>query len=182
VPLFDRCLRWLPAGLGQRLSQALHSFAEGLAVLHAPPSHLLLLFGQSLLLWLSIASSFYLNHLAFGLTLPFHATFLLCAFLTVGVAIPTPGMVGGFHEFYLLALTQAFGVAPGTAAAAGITAHALTNLPVLALGLYFIGRQGLSLGAVARMTGGTSTGPHAEDVRRQPAEQDGAEQARKDEP
>ncbi len=154
VPLVDRGLRWLPAGLGRRLSHALHSFAEGLAVLHAPPSHLLLLFGQSLLLWLSIAAGFHLNHLAFGLTLPFHATFLLCAFLTVGVAIPTPGMIGGFHAFYRFALTEAFGQPAGVAAAAGITAHAMTNLPVLALGLYFVSREGLSLGAVARMTEG----------------------------
>ena len=59
----------------------------------------------------------------------------MVAFLTVGVAVPTPGAVGGFHEFYLLALTQAFGVDKHVAAAAGIACHALTNLPVLVLGL-----------------------------------------------
>ena len=59
----------------------------------------------------------------------------MIAFLTVGVAIPTPGMVGGFHAFYLLALTHAFGVPRATAAAAGIACHALSNLPVLVLGL-----------------------------------------------
>ena len=42
--------------------------------------------------------------------LPFHATFLIIAFLTVGVAIPTPGMVGGFHAFFILALAEVFGV------------------------------------------------------------------------
>ncbi len=50
---------------------------------------------------------------AFGIDLPFHTTFLIVAFLTVGVAIPTPGMVGGFHAFYLIALTEAFGVDEG---------------------------------------------------------------------
>ena len=34
----------------------------------------------------------------------------ILGFLTVGVAIPTPGMVGGFHEFFRIALTQAYGV------------------------------------------------------------------------
>jgi uncharacterized protein (TIRG00374 family) len=152
VPWLDRLMRWLPHAIATRLSQALHSFADGLAVLRAPARHLLVLLGQSLLLWLTIATSFHLNHLAFGLGLPFHATFLLIGFLTVGVAIPTPGMVGGFHEFYLLALTEGFGIAHGTAAAAGITAHALTNLPVLVLGLFFLWREGLTLGAMARMT------------------------------
>ena len=61
-------------------------------------------------IWLLIALGFHLNHAAFGIVLPFHATFLLIAFLVVGVAIPTPGMVGGFHAFYLLALTEVFGV------------------------------------------------------------------------
>ena len=65
--------------------------------------------------------------------LPFHATFLLIAFLVVGVAIPTPGMVGGFHAFYLLALSEVFGVPRATAAAAAVAAHALSNLPILGL-------------------------------------------------
>jgi hypothetical protein len=39
-----------------------------------------------------------------------------------------------------------------TAAAAGIAAHALTNIPVLLLGLFFLGREGLSLGRVAQVS------------------------------
>jgi hypothetical protein len=73
-------------------------------------------------------------------------------FLTVGVAIPTPGTIGGFHEFYRLAMTQAFGVDAETAAAAGIACHALTNLPVLVLGLLFLGGEGLSLAGMARLS------------------------------
>jgi len=68
------------------------------------------------------------------------------------VVIPTPGTVGGFHYFYLLCLTQAYGVPKGTAAAAGIAAHALANLPLLAFGLVLMGREGLTLGKVAQMT------------------------------
>ncbi len=151
LPLIEWSVGWLPIRISQMLVRAVHSFTDGLAVLRAPASHLLMLFGQSLLLWLGIALTFYFNHLAFGLHLPFHANFFLIGFLTVGVAIPTPGMVGGFHEFYLLALTQGFGVARGTAAAAGIAAHALSNLPVLVLGLVFLGRYGLSFGRMAAL-------------------------------
>jgi hypothetical protein len=61
-------------------------------------------------------------------------------------------MVGGFHAFYLLALTEAFAVDRGTAAAAGLAAHALTTLPVIVLGLAFLGREGISLGRVAQMS------------------------------
>ena len=38
-----------------------------------------------------------------------------------------------------------------TAAAAALSCHALTNLPVLVLGLVFLGREGLSLGGVSRL-------------------------------
>jgi uncharacterized protein (TIRG00374 family) len=148
----DGVLGRLPAPFTRLLNGALRSFGDGLAVLQAPARHLLAILGQSLLLWLVVALGVYCNNRAFGLDLPFHSAFLVIVFLTVGVAIPTPGMVGGFHEFYLLALTEAFGVDRATAAAAGIACHALTNLPVLILGLLCLGSEGLSLAGVARMS------------------------------
>ena len=152
MALVDRLLSPLPARLSRPASRGLRSFASGLAVLQASPAHLLAILGQSLVVWLAIAASFYCCNRAFGVDLPFHSTFLLIAFLTVGVAVPTPGNVGGFHEAYLLAMTQAFGVPRDIAAAAGITGHALGNLPVLVLGLVFLGREGLTVGKVAAMT------------------------------
>ena len=144
----SRAPRWLSEPLGR----ILHSFSDGLAVLRAPLPHLAVIGAQSAAIWLLIALGFHLNHLAFGIELPFHATFLLIAFLVVGVAIPTPGMVGGFHAFYLLALAEVFGVTREKAAAAGIAAHALSNLPILVFGLALLGREGLSLGRVAEVT------------------------------
>jgi uncharacterized membrane protein YbhN (UPF0104 family) len=133
------------------LAHALATFAEGLAVLKASPLHLAVILGQSVLVWLSICLGIWWNNLAFGLDLPLHTSFLMVAFLTVGVAVPTPGAVGGFHEFYLLALTQAFAVDNHTAAAAGIACHVLMNLPVLVIGLALLGREGLTMGKVADM-------------------------------
>lgn len=152
MALADGMLRHLPARLGRPLGAALRSFSGGLAVLQAPLPLLLLIFGQSLLLWLAIAFGIYLNNRAFGFDLPFHSAFLVIVFLTVGVSIPTPGTIGGFHEFYRLAMVQAFGADPATAAAAGIACHALTNLPVLVLGLLFLGGEGLSLAGMARLS------------------------------
>jgi uncharacterized protein (TIRG00374 family) len=152
VGFVERLLARAPRWLAQPLGRVLHAFSAGLAVLRAPVGHLAKIGLQSLVVWLLIALGFYLNHLAFGIDLPFHATFLLIAFLVVGVAIPTPGMVGGFHAFYLIALGEVYGVDRATAAAAGIAAHALTNLPILVFGLALLGREGLSLGRVAEVT------------------------------
>jgi uncharacterized membrane protein YbhN (UPF0104 family) len=152
VGWLERLLARAPRWLAEPLGRVLHAFLAGLAVLRAPASHLLKIALQSLLVWLLIALGFHLNHIAFGIDLPFRATFLLIAFLVVGVAIPTPGMVGGFHAFYLIALSGVYGIDRATAAAAGIAAHALTNLPILVFGLALLGREGLSLGRVAQVT------------------------------
>jgi uncharacterized protein (TIRG00374 family) len=152
VGLAEKLLARAPRWLAEPLGRILHAFSGGLAVLRAPAPHLAKIGLQSLAVWLLIALGFHLNHRAFGIDLPFQATFLLIAFLVVGVAIPTPGMVGGFHAFYLIALSEVYGIDRATAAAAGIAAHALTNLPVLVFGLALLGREGLSLGRVAEVT------------------------------
>lgn len=152
MAIVDRLLSWLPEKLGRPLSGIVRSFGEGLAVLQAPAPHLLLILGQSALIWLSIAAGIWCNNQAFGVRLPFHSAFLIIGFLTVGVAVPTPGMVGGFHESYLLAMTQAYGIDKHTAAAAGLTLHALSNLPVLIVGLLWLSGSGLTMGQVADMT------------------------------
>jgi uncharacterized protein (TIRG00374 family) len=157
--LVDRVLVRLPARLAAPLGHMLRAFSDGLAVLQAPPGHLLVIAGQSLVVWLGIAAGLYLCNCAFGIALPFHTTFLMLGFLTVGVAVPTPGMVGGFHVAYQLALHQGFGVDNGLGAAAAITSHVLTSLPVLLIGLYYLGREGLSMGKVAQMTQQASETP-----------------------
>lgn len=150
--LADRLLRPFPARFAGAVSRAVRSFGDGLAVLKASPSHLAAILAQSVVVWLLLAVGIYWNNRAFGLHLPFHTAFLILAFLTVGVAIPTPGTVGGFHAFYRAALTEAYGVDNDVAAAAGIASHALGNLPVLLLGLAFLGREGLTVGKVANMS------------------------------
>lgn len=151
MAVIDRLLHWLPARAAAPFARIARSFSDGLAVLKAPVAHLAWIFAQSVLLWLSIALGIWSAGLAFGLELPFRSTFLILGFLTVGVSIPTPGMVGGFHEAYLLALTQAFGADRHAVAAAGLTLHALTNLPVLLVGLLWLSGEGLTLGKVQQI-------------------------------
>jgi glycosyltransferase 2 family protein len=147
----ERLLTRAPQWLAEPIGRLLHTFSSGLAVLRAPASHLSKIALQSILLWLLVAFSYQLNNLAFGIELPFHTTFLLLAFVVVGEAIPTPGMVGGFHAFYLLALNGVYGIDRATAAAAAIACHALTNLPVLVLGLALLGREDLSFGGMTEV-------------------------------
>lgn len=152
VAVADWFFARLPERIGRPLGRLLHSFSEGLAVAKAPPALLAAIFGQSALLWMAIAAGFYMNNLAFGIVLPFHTTFLLIAFLTVGVAVPTPGNLGGFHLAYLLAM-NCFEVPQELGVAAGISAHALSNAVILVAGVVFLAREGLTLGKVAELAG-----------------------------
>lgn len=148
--LVDRVSRLLPARFADSFAKMAHAFVEGLAVTRDPRR----LFGAmalSLPLWLSIATQIWLVTQAFHMTIPFTGSFLVVALLAVGVAVPTPGSVGGFHEAFRLAVTAFYGVPNDSAVAGAIVLHAMSFLPVTVLGAWFMFRDGLSLAGVQRL-------------------------------
>ncbi|MBP6703764.1 MAG: flippase-like domain-containing protein [Vicinamibacteria bacterium] len=150
--LLDWSLGLLPVKIGIQIRGLVSSFISGLDVFGSSPAQWARLIAESFALWVLIGGIIHLNSIAFGFEIPFHTSFLIIAFLTVGVAIPTPGMVGGFHASYTLALTAIYGMDQGQAVAAGAMLHALQNLPVLVLGIAFLGREGLSFRSMRKIT------------------------------
>jgi len=144
------CLRPLPQRAAAPVAAAAASFVSGLAVLRAPAAHLLLIAGQSLLVWLFVAGGFHAANRAFGLELPFHAALVTLGFVVVGVTLPTPSGAGGFHAAYVLALVALYGASPERAAAAALACHGLTSLAVLAVGLALLPGEGLTLRDLTR--------------------------------
>ena len=71
--------------------------------------------------------------------MPFTGTFLLQALLVIGVAVPTPGAVGSYHEAYRIGVTTFFGAAEDAAVAAAIVTHAISYIPVVLTGLHLHG-------------------------------------------
>jgi len=136
-------LRALPRGLESKAGRFLETFRGGLGVL-VEGSGLVKAFVMSVLLWLAICLSFWLSARAFGVEFAFGDTFLVIGFLTVGVAVPTPGAIGGYHYMCSLALTTLFGVTPSLAAAVALVAHAISFLPVTILGILLFVKAGLS--------------------------------------
>jgi glycosyltransferase 2 family protein len=143
-------IRHLPARFAQAANHFARTFSEGLAVLRSP-GHLAVAMLWSLPVWISIAGGIWLTSRAFDLTFSFVGSFLVVGYLTIGVAFPTPGGAGGFHAFYLLALTQFFGADADTAGAAAIMLHAVSFVPVSVLGLVFMWQDGLTLGGLQGM-------------------------------
>jgi uncharacterized membrane protein YbhN (UPF0104 family) len=70
------------------------------------------------------------------------------ALLVVGVAVPTPGGVGGYHEAFRIGATALYGAANDQAISAAIVMHAISFIPISLAGLMFMAREGLNLGRV----------------------------------
>ena len=90
--------------------------------------------------------------LAFHMTIPYTGMFLMLALLTVGVAVPTPGSVGGFHEAFRIAATEFYGMPNDRAVGAAIVLHMVVFLPVIAAGAWFMFQEGLDLAGIRRMS------------------------------
>lgn len=143
----------LPPRLAHAVARLAQTFAEGLAVIRRPQQVLMVLL-WSVPLWLSIAAGIYLVTRAFHIDSSFVGSFLTMTILVVGVAVPTPGAVGGFHEAYRIAVTSFFRAPNDTAVAAAIVLHAVSFVPVTIAGIIFMAREGLTLGRMRRMAEG----------------------------
>ena len=144
--------RVLPAGLAHRVSKVVQAFAEGLAAVRQP-RRLVATMLWSIPLWLSIATGIWLVSRAFHVEMPFPGSFLVMAVLVVGVAVPTPGAIGGFHLFYRIAVMSFFGASNDRAVGAALVLHAISFVPVTLLGIVFMAQDGLSLGRMRSLAG-----------------------------
>ncbi|MEW5981553.1 MAG: lysylphosphatidylglycerol synthase transmembrane domain-containing protein [Acidobacteriota bacterium] len=141
--------RVLPARLAKAVARLVQLFTTGLGVVRQP-GRLLAASALSLPLWLAIAAGVWFATRAFGIEMPFPGSFLLLALLVVGVAVPTPGAVGGFHEAYRIGATVFFGVPNDRAVGAAIVLHAISFILVAIAGVVLMAQEGLSL---SRMSG-----------------------------
>jgi hypothetical protein len=142
--LVVRLERVLPVRVAHAVAAFARAFAEGLAVVRHP-SRLVWAMAWSMVLWLAIAAQVWIIILAFGISIPFAGSFLITAMLVVGVALPTPGGVGGTHEVLRLALTSFYAVENNAAVGTAIVQHAVNFVPVLTLGLIFLAQDGMNL-------------------------------------
>lgn len=150
--------RVLPARVAAMIANFARTFAEGFAVVRRP-ERLVAAMAWSMVLWATIAAGIWAVSIGFGIAMPFTGAWLMLAPLVVGVAVPTPGGVGGFHEAYRLGATAFFGADNDTAVGAAIVLHAFSVVPVTIAALLFMVQDGLKLGGMARGEMGMVEGP-----------------------
>jgi glycosyltransferase 2 family protein len=139
----ERLARVIPS-FAAVIAKVAEKFARGLGAIRHP-RRLAVALLWSFPLWLSIAAGIWAVAVAFQLAMPFTGTFLIIALLVLGVAVPTPGAVGGFHAAFRYGATAFFGAPDDAAVGAAIVLHILSIGPSLLLGLYYAAQVGLNM-------------------------------------
>jgi uncharacterized protein (TIRG00374 family) len=150
--LVARTDRVLPHRIAHALAGLARTFSEGFAVAREPRD-LAIAFIWSFPLWVSIAFQAWLITRAFGIIIPVSASFLIQAMLVIGVAVPTPGAVGSFHEAYRIAVTTFFHAPNNAAVSAALVLHAVSFFTTLVPGVIIMARDGMSVAGLGRLAG-----------------------------
>ncbi len=147
---FARLEQVVPSALAGVIARVVEKFATGLAVIRRP-GRLIGALAWSFPLWLSIAVGIWAVAMAFRFAVPFTGSFLLIALLVIGVAVPTPGAIGGFHEAFRVGATMFYGAPDAAAVGAAIVLHLFSIGPSLLLGLFFAAQEGLNFTGMRRL-------------------------------
>lgn len=94
-------------------------------------------------IWFCLTSQFIFTVLALHHPLPWDSSIFVSGITTVGLAIPTPGGVGGFHKACQLVLTNFYGFDIDSSVATALLFHVVGTLPVLVTGMLLFAREGL---------------------------------------
>ena len=142
--------RVLPTRMAAAVARLVRTFTLGLGATRQPRI-LVWALTLSMAHWLLVAAGVWTTTEAFRLSMPFSGSFLLLALLVVGVSVPTPGAIGGFHAAFQIGTTTFYGVPNDRAVAAAIVLHALSFVPVAVVGTLFMAQDGLNLTRVGEI-------------------------------
>ena len=129
-------------GAAARLTEVVEKLIAGLGVMRQR-TQLAQSIALSFMMWLAIDASVLLGVRAFDLPLRFTDMFLLIVPLGLGIVMPTPGGVGPYEFLCQISLSGFWGVSEASAGAVAVTLHAVTLLPTIALGLFFMWQGGV---------------------------------------
>lgn len=147
--IFESIGRVLPRRLRDSWVHVFDTFSEGLRITSNPVA-LVTIVLCTIGTWACLTSQFWLATLAVHHPLPYDSSFFVTGVTTVGLAIPTPGGIGGFHKACQLVLTRFYGFTIDASVAVALLFHVIGTLPVLVTGLILFAREGLHWKDVTR--------------------------------
>jgi uncharacterized protein (TIRG00374 family) len=155
--MFKRLEEVVPSAFAGLIARIAEKFAIGLGAIRRPGQVFATLV-WSIPLWLSIGLGIWAVARAFHLDVPFTGSFLFIALLTIGIAVPTPGAIGSFHEAFRVGATYFYGAPNDAAVGAAIVLHALSVGSALFLGLFFAAQEGLNIAGIRHLADEAETG------------------------
>jgi glycosyltransferase 2 family protein len=136
--------RLLPQRIRPSWMHFFDTFTETLRISKYPSALATVLF-CTLLTWTCLTAQFWFATMAVHQPLPYDASFFVTGVTTVGLAIPTPGGIGGFHKACQLVLTRFYAFSVESSVAVAVLFHVIGTLPVLTIGLFLFAKEGVSL-------------------------------------
>jgi uncharacterized protein (TIRG00374 family) len=136
--------RFLPKRMRDSWMHFFDTFAETTRITEHPRALAIVLL-CTLGTWACLTSQFWFATLAVHQPLPYDASFFVTGVTTIGLAIPTPGGIGGFHKACQLVLTRFYRFSVDSSVAVAVLFHIIGTLPVLAIGLFLFAKEGVSL-------------------------------------
>ena len=158
----ERMVGLLPERFRDRGRLFLDHVLDGLSVVQNP-AQLARLLVWSLAVWLTASAQVQALAAAFSVPIGLPGAFIVLTIGGLGLAIPTPGGVGGFHAATQFALMRLFGVDAATATAYALVHHAVCFFPITIVGLIYAAAVGWRLRPVTAPADATppAAGPEA---------------------
>jgi uncharacterized protein (TIRG00374 family) len=151
-------LRLVPHSWRERVEGMTRSFLSGFGSLGGWKPFLRVVVG-SLVIWLDIALSAYFGVTAFGIPFSIAGACFLTGWLAVGISLPTPAGVGGYHKAGQACLYHAFRLDLEMSAGIAVVLHAVSVVPVTLIGLLLLRREGGRLADLRAAAEASSDGP-----------------------
>jgi uncharacterized protein (TIRG00374 family) len=144
VELLTRPVGWIRSSWKQPAANFFNHFLDGLRVLQRPRD-LVITTVASIFMWYVICWQVRFTLLAFDVDLPLRAAYLIVTMAVIGLAVPTPGGVGGFHKATQVGMTLFFGIGLNEATGIAIAYHAICFVPITIIGLLCLPLLGVNL-------------------------------------
>ena len=143
-------LRLVPGRFHASLTDLAYRFLSGLECLRSP-REALMIFLTSVVIWLLETGKYWFVMLAFPFQVSFFTLMLMNGIVNLATTIPSaPGYVGTF-DAPGIAVLSAYGVERALAAGYTLVLHVALWVPITLLGAYFLAREGIQWGEVARL-------------------------------
>lgn len=143
-------LKIVPERFRSKILELLHEFIDGLKFFRSFKT-LLAYVALSIVVWLGIIFYYWVLFLAFDIRINFFFLFPYIFLTGVGAAIPTPGMVGGYHTFSREGMVMLFGLNVNQAIGLTFVFHAVQYVVTCILGFLILSRDGMSLSQIKRL-------------------------------